>query len=171
MRENFDRALKEVLKHEGGFVNDPRDSGGMTNLGVTKAVWDKYVGYTSSESEMRALTPEVVAPLYKAQYWGNIGDELPKGVDYLYFDFAVNAGPSRAAKTLQAALGVIQDGVIGPNTLRAIKEADPVKLIDKFTDAKEAFYKSLKTFSVFGRGWLNRCNDSKKEALKMINNV
>lgn len=168
MKENFEFSLKKVLKLEGGFVNDSRDPGGMTNLGVTKAVWDKYVGYTSSESEMRALSPEVVAPLYKAQYWGTIGDELPKGVDYLYFDFAVNAGPSRAAKTLQAALGVVQDGVIGPNTLKAIKEADPVKLVDKFTAAKEAFYRSLKTFPTFGKGWLRRVEESAQTAKSML---
>lgn len=168
MKENFEKSLALVLKQEGGYVNDSRDPGGMTNLGVTKKVWDKYVGYTSSEAEMRALTPEVVAPLYKAQYWGSIGDELPKGVDYLYFDFGVNAGPSRAAKTLQNALGVVADGVIGPNTLKAIKEADPVSLIDKFTHAKEVFYQSLPTFATFGKGWMRRVQESAVDAKKML---
>lgn len=168
MKENFEFALKQVLKHEGGFVNNPKDPGGMTNLGVTKAVWDKYCGHVSTEAEMRALTPEVVAPLYKAQYWGQLGDNLPKGVDYLYFDFAVNAGPSRAAKTLQTALGVVPDGIIGPKSLEAIKNADPVALIDKFTNAKEAFYKSLPTFETFGKGWMRRVIESADTAKAMI---
>lgn len=168
MRDNFEASLKEVLKHEGGYVNNPKDPGGMTNLGVTKAVWDRYCGHVSTEAEMRALTPEVVAPLYKAQYWGTIGDELPKGVDYLYFDFAVNAGPGRAAKTLQTALGVVADGAIGPKTLAAIKQADPIKLIDKFSSAKEAFYRSLSTFGTFGKGWLRRVQETAETARKML---
>lgn len=164
MKENFDFALKQVLKHEGGFSNDSRDPGGMTNLGVTKAVWDKYCGHVSTEAEMRALTPEVVAPLYKAQYWGKLGDDLPSGVDYLYFDAAVNMGPSRSAKLLQRALGVVEDGIIGPKSIEAINNTDPVKLAEKFSQVKEAFYRSLPTFDTFGKGWLRRVAESAETA-------
>lgn len=168
MKDNFETALKHVLKHEGGFVNHPSDPGGMTNLGVTKKVWDKYVGYTSTESEMRALTPEAVAPLYRSQYWGTIGDELPSGMDYLYFDASVNMGPGRAAKLLQRTLGVAEDGAIGPKTMAALKAADPVELATKFSEVKEAFYKSLPTFPTFGKGWMRRVAESAEVAKTMF---
>ena len=73
MKENFEVALKALLKHEGGFVNHPADPGGMTNLGVTKKVWEEFVGHAVDEQTMRNLTPETVAPLYKKRYWDEIG--------------------------------------------------------------------------------------------------
>ena len=63
MKENFETALKALLKHEGGYVNHPVDPGGMTNLGVTRRVWEEYVGHAVDEQTMRGLTPEAVAPL------------------------------------------------------------------------------------------------------------
>jgi len=69
MKENFNEALKAILKHEGGFVNHPKDPGGMTNLGVTKKVWEEWVGKPVDEKAMRALTPEVVGPMYRKKYW------------------------------------------------------------------------------------------------------
>ena len=111
MRNNFAESLQALLKHEGGFVNHPSDPGGMTNLGVTKAVWEAWVTHPVSEAEMRSLTPEKVAPLYKNKYWDKIcGDDLPSGVDMVVFDAAVNSGPGRAAKWLQACVGVEPDG-------------------------------------------------------------
>src|ERR1700742_2119459 len=121
MTNNFDSVLQCVLKDEGGFVNDPQDPGGMTNLGVTQRVWEAYVGHPVSEADMRALTSAMVSPLYRQNYWDRVhGDELPLGVDYAVMDFAVNSGPSRSAKTLQAACGVAQDGSIGTQTLQAV---------------------------------------------------
>ncbi len=67
MKENFDEALKAILHHEGGYVHHKLDPGGMTNLGVTKRVWEEWVGHEVDEKAMRALTPELVGPLYKAK--------------------------------------------------------------------------------------------------------
>jgi lysozyme family protein len=127
MESNFTEALKHVLKHEGGYVNHPSDPGGMTNLGVTRKVWESWTGKQATEADMRALTPEVVAPLYKNMYWDRVqGDSLPAGVDYMVFDFAVNAGVSRACPyMLQNILFVASDGIIGPNTLRVCSPARP----------------------------------------------
>ncbi len=84
MRENFESALASVLHHEGGYVHHPSDPGGRTNLGVTQRVWEEWVGHPVDEKAMRALTPELVAPLYKTKYWDKIrGDDLPTGVDYI----------------------------------------------------------------------------------------
>lgn len=169
MQSNWDNSFKLMLKSEGGFVNHPSDPGGMTNLGVTKATWENWVGRESDEAEMRGLTPEKVEPLYKKKYFDAVrGDELPMGLDYLMFDFAVNAGAGRAIKTLQTAVGVTPDGGFGPMTMAAVQAVDPNDLIERFSQAKEDFYRSLTTFATFGKGWLNRVADVKVKASAML---
>jgi lysozyme family protein len=169
MLSNWDNAFKLMLKSEGGYVDHPADPGGRTNLGVTQATWENWVGRASDEAEMRSLTPEKVEPLYKKKYWDAArADDLPVGLDYLMFDFAVNAGPGRAIKLLQTAVGVTPDGGFGPMTLAAVQAIDPVELIEKFSQAKEDFYRSLGTFATFGKGWLNRVADVKVKANSML---
>ena len=169
MISNFPASLALVLKAEGKFNNDARDPGGMTMLGVTKLNWETWVKRSVDEAEMRSLTPELVAPMYKAQYWDACKcDSLPLGIDYAVFDFAVNAGVSRTAKTLQKALGVTADGVIGRATIAAANAADPLELLESFSLSKEEFYKSLTTFATFGRGWLNRMAHVRQNAESML---
>ena len=69
MKANFDACFELVLGHEGHYVNDPRDPGGRTNLGVTQRSWETYVGKPVSEEVMRKLTPEMVKPFYKKMFW------------------------------------------------------------------------------------------------------
>ena len=169
MKENFEKSLELVLAHEGGYVNHPSDPGGKTNLGVTQRVWEDYVGHKVDEQTMRNLTKELVAPLYKSRYWDAVhGDQLPSGADYLAFDFAVNAGAFRSIKTIQRALNITADGIIGPVTVKAIQDTNAEEFIDNFTDAKESFYKGLANFQTFGRGWFNRSAKSKKAAEGML---
>jgi lysozyme family protein len=169
MISNWQKSFELMLKSEGGYVNNPADPGGMTNLGVTKATWENWVGRESDEAEMRGLTPEKVEPLYKKKYWDAVrGDELPPGISYLCFDFAVNAGAGRSIKTLQTAVGVTPDGGFGPMTMAAVQAVDPVELIERFSQAKEDFYRSLTTFATFGKGWLNRVADVKVKASAML---
>ena len=157
MLTNFDRVLTLVLKEEGGFSNDPRDPGGMTNLGVTKRVWEAFVGRDVDEAAMRALTPAAVAPLYRKSYWNRVhGDDLPLGVDYAVMDFAVNSGTSRAAMALQRSCGVEDDGAIGLQTMQAVNSADPITLIGSVCDQRLVFLRSLPSFDTFGRGWTAR---------------
>lgn len=166
---NWKRSFELMLKSEGGWSNHSADPGGMTNLGVTKRVWEQWVGRESNEKEMRNLTPAMVEPLYKRKYWDACKcDDLPEGLDYLVFDFAVNAGPGRSIKTLQTAVGATPDGIIGPKTLAAVRAIDPHELIEKFSVAKTEFYESLPTFPTFGRGWLNRVADVKVKASNML---
>jgi lysozyme family protein len=169
MLSNWQKSFELMLKSEGGYVNNPADPGGMTNLGVTKATWENWIGRESDEAEMRGLTPEKVEPLYKKKYFDAVrGDELPVGLDYLMFDFAVNAGAGRAIKTLQSSVGVNPDGGFGPMTMAAVQAVDPVELIERFSQAKEDFYRSLNTFATFGKGWLNRVADVKQKASSMV---
>jgi lysozyme family protein len=169
MLSNFKPSLALILKSEGGFVNHPSDPGGMTNLGVTRNVWREWTKRDVDEAEMRSLTPDLVTPLYKQRYWDAVkADDLPRGIDYAVFDAAVNMGPGRAAKLLQAALGVTADGSIGRATIAAATAADPAELLEAFSLGKEAFYQSLPTFGTFGKGWLNRVAHVQDAAEGMI---
>lgn len=162
MRANFATALKDLLApdREGGFSDDPRDPGGMTNLGVTRTVWQEWVGHPVSEKEMRELTPAKVAPLYKAKYWDKVkGDDLPSGVDYAVFDAAVNSGPGRAAKWLQACVGVEVDGGIGPKTLAAVAKADKAALLSDYAKRRLSFLTELPTWDTFKGGWTRRVTE------------
>ena len=168
MKDNFDLCLKMLLKHEGGFVDHPKDPGGMTNLGVTKAVYEDVMGREVTEQEMRALTEEDVKPVYKKLYWDRCwADELPSGVDWAVFDWAVNSGPSRAAKALQRAVNSKPDGAIGPKTLEAVEAADPRDIIEQLAEERELFYRALSTFDTFGKGWLRRNDETRDTALDL----
>jgi len=168
MKDNFPKALAAVLVHEGGFVNNPADPGGMTNLGCTKAVWEEHCGHPVDEKVMRALTPNDVGPLYKRKYWDKVcGDDLPSGVDYVVFDAAINSGPGRAAKWLQACVGVEPDGGIGPKTLAAVRAADPKQLVQDYAKRRLSFMMDLPTWGTFGKGWTRRVNEVEATGLKM----
>jgi lysozyme family protein len=177
MNSNWKQAFEQMLASEGGFTDDERDNGnklpdgrkGSTMLGVTQFNWENHIGHQVTHDQMRKLTPADVEPLYKKKYWDAVrADELPSGIDYLVFDMGVNAGPGRAIKLLQSAVGVPADGGLGPISMKAVLAADPVELIDKFSAEKEAFYRSLKDFQVYGKGWLNRVEQVKVKANSML---
>jgi len=169
MRENYNYCLEMLLKHEGGFVNHPKDPGGMTNLGVTKKTLEDYLGRPVSEDEMRNLSYENVHGLYKEKYWDKIkGDELPSGVDWSVFDWAVNSGPARAAKALQHIVGATADGAIGPKTLAQVEKANPEVVVETMHAIRQEFYENLKTFDTFGKGWTRRNKETLEKALEMV---
>ena len=172
MQSNFEKCLEKLLVHEGGYVNHPSDPGGMTNLGVTARVWEEWVGHPVDEKQMRALTPETVAPLYKKKYWDAChADDLVSGLDYCVFDVAVNSGPGRAVKFLQSVVGATPDGGYGSITAALVKKAqeeDAARLISVYCAKRLEFLQSLKTFETFGKGWSRRVAEVKEEALKML---
>lgn len=168
----FSNCLAIILHHEGGYVNNPNDPGGMTNLGVTRRTWEEWTRKPADERVMRALTQPQVAPLYNARYWDLVkGDNLPAGIALCVFDFAVNAGPTRAARFLQALVGADADGKIGPATLAAVQSFVAAKgiaaLIQRYQGARRGYYLSLQTFDVFGRGWFRRVDEIEAAALRM----
>ena len=172
MSDNFNLCLGLLLQHEGGFVNDSRDNGGMTNLGVTIRTWEEWVGHPVSEKEMRNLTPLMVGPLYKRKYWDGLCDDLVSGLDYAVFDVAVNSGRGRAIKLLQSCVGATTDGGYGSITSALVKKesSDPVRLIELFCAKRLEFLSQLKSFPVFGKGWSKRVADVKEVALEMAKN-
>jgi lysozyme family protein len=168
MKDNFEESLKMILHHEGLFSAHPSDPGGATMRGVTQAVWEDWVDGPVTEDEMRSLTVADVTPIYKKNYWDRVkGDHLPSGVDFAVFDLAVNGGTGRGAKMLQKVVGVTQDGGIGRQTLAAVSRMSPVDIIEQYAAEREAFYRRLKTFDTFGRGWLRRNEETRIAALKM----
>jgi len=169
MPSNFQECLDLVLKSEGGWVNNPSDPGGETNLGVTKRVWIEYVGHPVES--LKKLTKEDVAPLYELKYWRPCYCEvLPRGLDFVVFSMGVNAGPGRSVKLLQSAIGCVPDGVIGPRTRELISSSNGADIIKKFSTARREYYQSLKTFPIFGKGWLIRVDREEQEALDMAKN-
>lgn len=169
MKENLEKCMELILKHEGGYVNHPRDPGGETNLGITKRVYQEWGG----TKDMRDLTVDDVTPIYKKNYWDKMRcDDLPSGLDLCLFDFGVNAGTGRAVKKLQAIIGTAVDGGIGPNTLRAldmyILQNGIEKLIDQYQDVRLDYYKKLKHFDTFGRGWTRRTLETTEAAMEMV---
>jgi lysozyme family protein len=102
-------------------------------------------------------------------YWDKVkADKLPAGWISAIFDWAVNSGPSRAAKALQKAVMVSQDGAIGPKTLAAVSEYDADRNYRGVTKQRIEFYKGLSTFDTFGKGWLRRTKETRDFSLDMV---
>ena len=165
--KNFRQSLQVMLKSEGGFQADKRDTGnagdghgnqGSTNLGVTAKVWASYTGGPAPIDVMKGLTQDLVAPMYKTEYWDRCkcGSIDHSGLDFFLFDIAVNSGVSRASKMLQKIVKAKEDGVIGIKTLEKINAEDNDEMIQALHDAREAFYKKAKGFKTYGKGWLKR---------------
>ena len=169
----FNASLKFLLVHEGGYVNNPKDPGGMTNLGVTKAVFEHWTGYAVTESFMRNLSIKDVTPIYEKYYWTPLHcEEIPSGLSHCVFDFGVNSGVSRAAKLIQRIVGASDDGVIGPGTIKIISSYSNNHSVNDTIDIyqlkRKEYYKSLSTFSTFGRGWLSRVDSVTTEAKALL---
>jgi hypothetical protein len=170
MKENYQTALAHVLKSEGLWSDNPADPGGATMKGITLATYREWKrNQHITKEQLREIPDSDVQDLYKQNYWDKVhGDDLPAGVDYAVFDCAVNMGCGRAAKLIQEAAGVTADGIIGQGTMAAIKSQSPQDVIDKFSQLKDNFYRSLNTFPTFGKGWLRRVAEVKITADEMI---
>lgn len=175
MKENFDACIAEVLRHEGGYVDDPRDAGGATNMGITQSTLSAWRGRSVTKAQVKALTKAEAIDIYRANYWNAVkGDDLPGGLDMVTFDACVNSGASRASKWTQQAVGAAADGKIGPNTLAAARQADQGAAINKALDLRLAFMKSAKNtktgallWPTFGKGWQARVDRVRSFALQL----
>lgn len=153
---NFDQAFTTLLKHEGGFSDHAADPGGKTRFGITEAV-AREAGY---RGDMRELPLDLAKRIYKDRYWDAVrADELPEAVRYAVFDAAVNSGPRQAILWLQRAVGVKDDGIIGPQTLAAVRAADPERLLRRMLAQRLRFMTNLPNWGSFSRGWARRIAD------------
>jgi lysozyme family protein len=174
--ERFAACLKHILRHEGGYADHPQDPGGATNMGITRktlARWRKISPWWHlSKAQVRDMGQKEASAIYEALYWGPVrGSLLPKGLDLVLFDFAVNSGPQRAIKTLQGLLKVVADGQAGPITLKALQERvrlqGPGELIEALCNQRLSFLARLSSFAVFGKGWKARVGAIRLAALLM----
>jgi len=150
----FDRAIKNVLNQEGGYINHPADPGGETKFGISKRSYPDF--------DIKNLTIDQAKAVYKRDYWDKIkGDQLPDDVSFVLLDIAVNMGVSQAVKLLQKAVDTVQDGILGPKTINA---AQPKDTVQKLTLERIIYYTSLANFKIFGRVWTNRSLETLLEA-------
>ncbi len=170
MHENFEGALAHVLQFEGGYSDHPSDPGGATNRGITKAVLETYRGRSVTKAEVRALTREEAAAIYRRYYWAKAAcDQLPEGVDLAVFDCAVNQGVGRATRYLKDAASVALDGPVGANPIAAATAAKPEVLLTEFMARRMHGYGLLqKLFKVFGLGWSRRLMATHAAALALL---
>lgn len=167
-KANFNAALAFVLRFEGGYVDHPADPGGATNMGITRASLADWRGKPVSKDDVRSLSRVEAGAIYRARYWDAVrGDELPSGVDLAVFDLGVNSGPSRAIRLLQRAVGVAEDGRLGPLTLAASHRADAARLVASLCGLRRDFLRAMPTFAVFGRGWMARIDALEHQANRL----
>jgi lysozyme family protein len=171
----FDAAYKFIQKEEGGYVNDPSDSGGATMAGVTQETYDLYRKSVSLPSQaVKLITKKERQEIFEGIWRDCKASLLPAGVSLLHFDFAVNAGNTRAAITLQRALRVHDDGIIGPRTLKALSNTQDIEgLIIEYAELRRVFYRGLAERRPkdlkFLKGWLLRTNRAERMALTEYN--
>lgn len=168
MKSSYPLSLQRVLKHEGGFVNHPSDPGGATNKGITQITYNAWRKANRLPlRSVKLITTAEIEAIYKKNYWDKVkGDDLPIGVDYAVFDFAVNSGPARAAKFIQRLTGVTADGIIGPATVAAATTKQ-FGLVDKLCNERLRFLKSLPHWRVFKNGWTSRVAEVRAVAKSM----
>lgn len=171
MNSNFDASITLVLKSEGGFVDNPADPGGATNMGITRRTLADWRGVSPwwklAVPAVQALGVDEAKLIYKARYWDVIrGDDLPKGLDYAVFDFAVNSGPQKAVEVLQKIIGVKVDGIVGPLTIAATQKSVATNILELCTERLD-FLQSLPTWATFGAGWRNRVESARAAAMAM----
>jgi lysozyme family protein len=137
-------------------------------MGITHRTLASWRGHTVTKGDVARLTKNEAKEIYRANYWTPVrGDDLPYGLDLVAFDGAVNSGVSRGAKWVQRALGVAQDGHIGPDTLRVAGQANVENIINRAATYRLDFLRGLKTWDAFGRGWQSRVDGVRAEALDM----
>ena len=138
-------------------MNNPKDPGGETRWGISKR------SYPSED--IANLTLERARELYQRDYWSPIkGDQLPPALALCLFDMAVNSGVPQAVRTLQKAIDVPVDGILGPGTLGKALSLPTEILVSYFQAERILFMSKLDAFAAFGRGWTRRVISTAIEA-------
>jgi lysozyme family protein len=179
---SFQSIYPYVAQFEGGYVNDPADSGGETFRGISRVNWPRWPGWAAIDAAKKQgirkardidvffkndeAMQRSVEDFYETNFYRTCADlGLPDRATGKMFDTAVNCGTGRAVKFAQAILGVAQDGVAGPKTRAAaaayFKAAgDEGKFLKAFVAQQSAFYQGIvarkPSQAKFLNGWLRR---------------
>ena len=140
-----------IIEIEGGdkLVDDPRDPGGLTRYGISQRAFP--------QEDIRGLTLDRAHELYTQYYWNRVrGDELPWGYALPMFDCAVNQGVGAAVKLMQRSLGIKDDAVFGPITLRTLLASNVIDVVPEYMDRRLKRYTETPNYDRFGRGWRKR---------------
>jgi lysozyme family protein len=157
----WNTAINHTLELEGGYVNDPRDSGGQTKYGISKKAYP--------DLDIPNLTIAQAMEIYHKDYWDRCKcDYIPDALSVAVFDFAVNSGVKTAIKKLQIALGVKADGIIGNQTLGACNRLPVKKVLDDFMDLRLDYLMSLPKWKYYGNGWGSRVERTKKKCEELV---
>ncbi|MDA8049034.1 MAG: hypothetical protein M0002_03340 [Rhodospirillales bacterium] len=171
----FDAAVAWVIAWEGGWQDDPGDPGNWTGgaVGAGKLNGTKY-GISAAAyptMDIANLTEAEARLIYARDYWTPIeGDQLPPALAMIVFDGAVNSGVAQSAVWLQVVVGAATDGVIGPETLAAVKawQRTPTDLCAEVLAERVAANGMDPDFNVFGLGWSRRTAALAFQAARMI---
>lgn len=163
---SFDKAFDRTIGHEGGFTDNRADRGnwtsGVIGTGQLKGTKFGISAMSYPDLDIKNLTVAQAKEIYKRDFWDKPGlNKLPEVLSADVFDMGVNAGLKTAVKLVQRAVGVTDDGIMGPKTLQAVTDArshgeDDYVLYTQFCAERIKYYTSLSTFSTFGKGWMNR---------------
>lgn len=163
---NFDNYAPKLKRWEGGFANDPNDTGGATMCGVTLATFRLHYGQDKTEADLRAMTAAQWRHIMKGSFWDKCwADQIKsQAVAEIFVDWCINSGTGMIKK-VQGIVGAKADGVMGPKTLAAINAANPRKLHFYIKSARAAYYEQIVRNRLanitFYDGWMNRLADFK----------
>lgn len=164
----YPESIRRLLVSEGGYVDHPSDPGGPTNFGITLADYRRYMKPDATAADVRAMKAEEAKAIYREKYWRAVRcDDLPAGVDYCVFDYAVNSGTGRVPKVLQRVLGIGVSGRMDETTVAAVRKREPRALIQSICDERLRFLQGLKIWPVFGKGWSRRVEEVRRAALAL----
>lgn len=161
--------------YEGGYGWDRNDPGGPTKYGITCYDLAEFMGQKMDSMArwaplVKAMTLQTADTIYNNKYATACAfDLLNVGKDCVVLDFGINSGNSRSIKFSQKIVGVAEDGILGPLTLKAINEFDPAGFVNDLCNARQEFLEGLSTFKEFGGGWTSRVHDLRTYSLNLIN--
>lgn len=149
----FDTAFDRLMVAEGGYINNPNDPGGETRWGISKRTYPHL--------DIKNLTREHAKTIYYTDFWLRIhADQLPAGVAFQTFDFAVNSGIYTAVRYLQRAIGVADDGHWGPVSTAAAAAMSESDVILRLNGERLEFMTKLKNWPNASWGWARRIADN-----------
>ena len=177
MAQTVDEMITDILVREGGFVDHPADRGGPTKFGVTQKTLSAWLGRPATIEDVRDLEEGTARRIYEKNYFLAAGlDQLPPALQAQAFDIAINSGPRRAIKLVQAVINqtgfgpVQRDGIMGPKTAEAAAKAAEhlgQALGNALADERAKFYQRIvaadPSQAAFLKGWLRRADEFRSE--------